>query len=383
MTAGWIAGTALGLAAALAAPDDVADPYTEGEPERVARAGYAALGAFEWSGGAPTSRVEAILGVGPLRWIETEHFRIGSALPAYDVPNADEESVRAELKALRERLPGLSSRREDLDPWLRAHLFAARLEAHYDQVCALLGVSDQDVAAERGPRGEQADMGSGPYLGMRHKYDVLLLETQASLARYGEAFLHVRGLEGAYRSVHPDGGLVFVTAVEVVPGLERDRALHAHVAFHVTGMLLDGYRSFRHEAPLWWAEGIAQRLARPIATDPVCSTMPMRRAGTADGEDWASRLRRRVRNGFTPSISEMFTWEPTRACSEAELMAMWSRVDYLIARDEEAFAHLAFLLKDPSPHARMQDEALLEAYGLTPPEFDEAWALWVRRTYPR
>ena len=194
-----VAGMVLG---GLAAQDDpprddaarfAADPYTAGDAAAIERAGYARIGHFVFGDRHDTRRIEAELGRLPFVWIETEHFKLGSTLPAQKVPT-DKDARRAlldELTALRERLPRLKPRRiKVLDPWLRAHLYAARLERLYAEVVELLGVDDVEWPDADAPffRGAAPDdqpwMGRGPHLGVKGKFLVLLCRQQSACSRY-------------------------------------------------------------------------------------------------------------------------------------------------------------------------------------------------------
>ena len=82
-------------------------------------------------------------------WIETPHFRIGINLPAYTVPMDPviRAKIRDELTRLAEKLPRVNPKARRLDPWLRAHLVAHRLEKLYAETQSLFGVKDEDFPA--------------------------------------------------------------------------------------------------------------------------------------------------------------------------------------------------------------------------------------------
>src|SRR5262249_33774322 len=127
-------------------------------------------------------------------WIETKHFRIGINLPPWTVPMDPETraKIRGELERLAEKLPGINPKTRTLDPWLRAHLFAQRVEDVYDEFCKLAGVKDEDW-----PRDPdkvivlpgKPYMGQGPFLGMKQKYLLLLFEKETPFLQYMKGYL--------------------------------------------------------------------------------------------------------------------------------------------------------------------------------------------------
>src|SRR5690606_2370562 len=58
--------------------------------------------------------------------------------------------------------------------------------------------------------------------------------------------------------------LLFVTSPELGGWLDDDTAMHVHVVYDVVQMLLDGYRSYGHDTPVWFKTGLAQWYGRRI-----------------------------------------------------------------------------------------------------------------------
>src|SRR5262245_14144841 len=150
------------------------DPYTRGEEAALAKLGYVQYGPFVLYDQVRTEQVEEALGQVAFLWLETAHFKIGSNLRTYkqvgDV--REDDKLEAELKRLKKRLPYFAQLpRNKLDPWVRLHLFAQRLEEQYAEFQQRFGLSDGPAAA-RGKDGFEP--GTGPYLGMDQKHVVLL-----------------------------------------------------------------------------------------------------------------------------------------------------------------------------------------------------------------
>ena len=108
------------------------DPWTKNVPAAMEAAGILRFGNFAWGDGHGTSAIEETLGDMNLLWAETPHFRIASTLGEYSIPNGDrrqKKKLREELEELALILPNLNPRKiRKLDPWLRLHLWATRLE---------------------------------------------------------------------------------------------------------------------------------------------------------------------------------------------------------------------------------------------------------------
>ncbi len=164
-----LAGTIAG-AQQRPADDDKAsleDPWTKGDAAALEKLGYVHVGPMPWGDGHGTERIGEILGEERFRFVETAHFKLGSALPPLRMPR-DKDAHRKlveELTRLEEKLPDLHARRvRVLDPWLRTHLFAQRLEELYAQIEALLGVTDAEFPGpdapffrNRAPLGQEVD----------------------------------------------------------------------------------------------------------------------------------------------------------------------------------------------------------------------------------
>ena len=64
------------------------DPYTEGDPEAVERAGYFATGGFEFAA-SDTATIDARYPKETIVWLETAHFQLGCAMPAQTIKKID------------------------------------------------------------------------------------------------------------------------------------------------------------------------------------------------------------------------------------------------------------------------------------------------------
>jgi hypothetical protein len=364
------------------------DPYTKGEPELRARLGYVGSAPFSLAGRTTTSEVGEVLGGIPIQWVQTEHFMLASSLKTYRLGADQQESAKidAELDRLEERLGRLKRPRNELDPWLRLHLYAQRLEELYAAFCADLGLSERELAA--------GALGPGPYLGQKEKFVVLLLQQSSSVGRYTQRFA---GLEQtfSYRVSFPDGGCAFVVAAEALvdASYPLDATLHGYVVSSVVANLCDAFRMSWGSVPPWFKYGLAHRRSRSI---DARWNLYEGSSGADQREDawrWEPRVRGLVANEVLPPWETMLAWkEPSEMDVRAHLMA-WSCVDWLVER--KGARPLAFLMSvtEPPPagasdlpeelRLERQRAGLEEAFGASVAELDAQWRRYVERRYER
>ncbi len=380
------------------APVPRQDPYTRGEPETLEALGYRSFGPFDWGDAHRTNTVDRVLGDIGLRWVETRHFRLGSSLPAWRIPPGDRtkrDRIRQELEELAVLLPRLEAKKvRVLDPWLRLHLYAFRLERLYAEFSRLHGLTDADFPAQPGELADGRFRGQGPWLGMRSKFTVLLFEKQSDLQRYAGHFLGQPSPGPRRYHFLETGSLFFGTATELADGAFRDDlALYGHVVFNVTHNLVAGFQSYNHEPPFWYAEGLAHWLARKVnrAQNNFSAASP-EEVDFRMVTDWARRVRARAAHDYFPSMAEILGWAWNEPRSFADHMMLWSRVDHLIALDPEGPGRFLARYKEPFPgHTGLptremllerQDEALAAGWGRSPEDLDLLWRDYVRRHYP-
>lgn len=352
------------------------DPYTRGEAPALAQAGYVSFGVFPVGDGHDTGDVDDALGGAPVLWIETEHFRLGCSLDTYRVPrDADERrKLRGELERLGEKLPRVKPRTTKLDPWLRAHLFAQRLESLRAEFVEALRLA--------GP-GED-----GPRLAMPGKTSVLVFQRESTLARYTSTYCGGTA-QDAHSHYFPDGEtLLFAISDEGVDG--TDTALHYGVVFGVTQSLVYSIHGFTHVPPRWWTLGLARWFARRVSPDVQLYTGA---AGAAlppkELADWEKLVRGRVQAGFYPDWSSTLAWSDGGDNNFGAHVVLWSRIDFLLDQEEDVLRTLVDELHRPEPAAEDREarlaqrlgQAVFQATGMGPAELDAAWTAWVGERY--
>lgn len=362
------------------------DPYTRGEREPLQRAGYESFGPFPFCMNHDSAAVAALLPEEPIAWIETAHFRLGASLSPLRLDDRNQQpELRAELKALASKLPGVDPKTRDLDPWLRAHLFAQRLERIHAEVSAVLQVDDDAFSkTPSDPIAERTFMGLGPHFGMKEKFTVLLLRDGAHLRRFTAAFHGIATSEPSRQFDHALGcGFVGAAETSVHGTLAKDRAMHANVAYHTAALLYVSYRSYCHDVPAWVIDGLAHDHARAVATDVPIHVSTDLESATAEYTQWDSLWKSRLAEGRFDSSTEWLEGTNQSALTDEQRLQAWAFVRHLRSLGPTAFPTFFRRLKDPF-HRRLrfptleelaerQRSAWQEAFGATARELFAAW----------
>ena len=378
------------------------DPYTKNDPAAMAKAGYVNFGPFQFGNVAdkPTQStdVENRLEFTRILWAETKHFRIGLNLPEWTVPLDPETrgKIRGELEELAKTLPGVNPKTRTLDPWLRLHLTAMRLEKLYADTSTLFGVKDEDfppdpkkVVKLPGAR----YMGYGPYLGMKDKYLVLVTEKPGPFHEYMKTFVG-RDSSLPQRWHYKETGALFIgfcTESDKFP-LKHDTALHCALAFNVGINLLDGFRFYAYDLPVWIREGFGHWNSRRVSGD--WPSFDQNEGSTADMKivaRWNVYCRNLAGTPKMTAFPEVIGWRDFGNIKFDDHVAIWSRIDWLIAQGPDKWQKFLFGVKgrvddnwgaDQSDLVGATREALQQAYGVSVLDFDRRWVEWVKATYP-
>lgn len=386
------------LSMALVAQADERDPYTKHDPAAMRRAGIVAVESFMWGKDHSTRAIQSLLGFEPIRFLETVHFKLGVSLSAQGLPSDPEDraALRAELRALAAVLPAVDADTKVVDGWLRAHLYARRLEALYAEFSKRLRVDPVALAAARPGSAYGSDyVGEGPYLGQPGKYQVLLLRDQASVASYLKNFANHGATRRASRHVCDDGASLLLAAAELMPDedLRRDGDLHAAVVHHTTHLLLDGYRYYWHDCAPWLEEGLAQWFrAEFVPRHVYFGERPADLPLQPNDRAWRSKLRVRVARERSVSSASLFDLPHGEQLSFEQVLAAWSRVDFLLREHGAMFPPLLQQLKGPDPSKlpprpsaadvmARQRAAFVRVFGWGCVDFDAAWSTWVMNEY--
>jgi len=345
-----------------------------------------------------TTAAQALGGI-PLLWVETEHFKIGSALGEYTLGDEYEKKrVQGELERLAARLPDVKPRTKKLDPWLRLHLYAQRLEELYAQFLGAFHLRESEFPTApsdpQKPRGA-GYMGEGHYLGMAAKFTVLVLEKKSSAARYGTEYLGHEPDGPTHHLFATSDSWLYLTANEFLVGENAtDTGLACEVIGGVAQNLALGFRGPKVGLCFAVSEGIAHWFAQRI--DPRYHLMATGDAEpriSADEGGWAPPVRARVEHRVFPSTHDMLGWSASTPLEWADHLVLWSRLDYLLAREDGAAGTFLRQLKEPPAEgaaAPTEDERIERARNALAAiadgdlaHFDALWSEWVLKTYPK
>ena len=370
--------------------DPAACEWCRAEPALLEAAGLVSHGPFPF-GNEDSTRVDGLLAVNDIRWIESRHFRIGFALGPHKVKPEEKNKIRAELEQLAALLPAVNPRTKVLDPFLRAHLYAQRCEQLYARFLQIMRVTEEDFPpVPRAWNRQGKYMGEGPYLGQREKYEVLIVPAQASHVQFLKHHFgllikqtqrwNILARDCLIVSIHTEDG-----------GLREDQALHGHLAFNLAINMLDGFKHYSYETPIWIREGLAHYLEREIS--PEFNSFDSSEGAVAaktSKSKWEPEVKKLVSAGQAPRMAELVA---LKGYAELELphhFTTWGVVDYLLRTNPEGFACLNDRihgrtneqgLPDGSKMDDLHREAFKECLGQSYAEFDRAWAEWVLSNY--
>lgn len=330
------------------------DPYTKGEAAALKKAGYVSFGPFPFGERHTSKQVEALLGDEPLIWVETAHFRLGCAVSPLGARRGDADwikTLKAELKRLKLKMEGIKSAQRTLDPWLRTHLIAQRLEDIYAMIQRDLGVTDADFPQQpmdpTGPPDKY--QGQGPYLGQISKYPVLILRRGASNARYTRAYGDRETTDPLRLFFQNHGTLGLCLSEETNQGLLRnDHALHAHLVYNVAINLLNGYRAYGHELPPWIVFGLAHRYSRQISPRyPAYDRKQDTRKEDSPFWQWGDRAAGLMKFGAFESLEDLMRREDVTAFDQEQHIQSWYLVDWLMTEHQPQLMSFLRRMKDP------------------------------------
>ena len=361
---------------------------------------------------------------GEVLWLQTPHFRIGSMLKKWKIPVPDKKLYRAELALMAEDYPDLDPKTSTLDPWLRLHLMAWRMENMYAEFLDHMGYTDEDFRRlpdeellsqafegeftkvinefelARGgqvrPEGFAQWVGMGQYLGQPHRFEIFVCEDEAV---WQEFKLRYCGIKTA----HPQRWNVKVETVDEGYTQSRSRALsfgmslkqakvrhdqHLHNALrhNLAINFLDGYMLYLFDMPAWIREGYAHYMRR----------LNVHGYNFFDGgegaalienqeENWAPIVRKLVKKDEGADFARLSRINDYVDLQFEDHLVVWSKIDFLIQTDKQKFGEFIRRIKVQGTGAAIADvqrDAFREIYGWTMRQADEAWKTWVLETYP-
>jgi hypothetical protein len=387
----------LACAAAIAEParaqskkdtDPANCPYCHNDPVLLKQAGLVSHGGFPF-GVTDTAKVDEFLSGSEIRWIETANFRIGFALGSNRVKFEEKKKFLAELGRLALVLPEVKPDAVLIDPWLRTHLYAQRAEEIHKRFVQL--IQAENVAFADGSGKWEGDYkGEGPYLGMKEKYEVLLLPTEAMHAKFLTEHAGLQ-IKNSQRWHFIDRGKITLVAHTEQGKLRVDEAMHAHLAFNLAHNFYDGLLHYSYDTPVWLHEGIAHLFEREVS--PKYNSFDSGEGAVAEmssKSNWQPEVMKLIAGGQAPRMAELMSLKSYAELKLPHHFTTWSMIDYLTKTQPDAFAKFLWAIKSCKDsrgvptgenlgeyHRQKFKETLEMSYA----EFDEAWRAWAMANY--
>jgi len=359
--------------------------WCEGDPARMQAAGIVNHGGFKFCS-TDTAGVDRHFGGKDIYWIESEHLRIGLCLGPHKVGPDEAKKVRADLTELSAKLPKVDPKTKNLDPFMRAHLYAHRLERAYARFMELMRVEASDF-----PDGRSVWLlgtpyfGEGPYLGQKEKYEVLVLPTGADQASFMLPQFGLAVKRTQRWNIMERDCLVVVTNL-AENELRSDGQLYGHLVFNLAVNFQDGFKHYSYETPVWIREGLAHFMEREI--DPKYNTFDSSEGGQSikvNKENWDAEVKQLIAAGKAPRVAELAALKTYAEFELRHHYACWSMTRFLIETNPEGYAKLQGKLhgrKKPDGTPDSEDmmtvlrEAFQECLGMGYAQFDAAWQAW-------
>lgn len=361
-------------------------PYCANDPELMAAAGIVSHGGFEF-GRTDTDGIDDLMASNDIRWIETPHFEIGFGGPPYKPKAKERKALTAELTELAKALPEIKPKTRTLDPWLRAHMYAARSEQIWDRFLEIMQVEESDFPDGTTLwDGTGEYRGEGPYLGQKGKYELLILPGEGDLVAYiRDQYGLTTNLTSRWNNIERDS---IVVTMHLADGdLKKDTALHGHVAFNLAHNLLDGFEHYSYDTPIWIHEGLAHYFEREVS--PLYNSFDGSEGGIpirTNEDDWEGEAEDLARSGEASRMAQLMRLQTYSDMSLEDHFTTWSMVKFLIEEHPDFFAGLnkelhgrmdASGVVDSQNLGDVHREYFKEHLGMSYIQFDQAWRNWV------
>ena len=308
-------------------------PWTGGDAEMLARIGVLSISGFEFGTYDSTEKADEYFAGDDIKWVETAHFRIGFGLASYKVPGGTERNkLRAELEHVAGLWPEaeFSPKTRIIDPWMRAYLFAIRAEKLWDEFLVLLDVEESDFPDEATTWDTTGKyMGQGPYLGEKGKYEVLFLPSEVASKEYLRThFGLLMKLTQRWNIIEKD---TLHMVIHTRQGdLKKDTALHGHFVFNMVLQMLNGYKHYSYDSPVWLMEGIAHWFERQVS--PEYNTFDSSEGAVAEmtkKSNWEPPTRRLVSKDDYIPMARLVNMKGYAELTLEHHYTTWSMIDYL------------------------------------------------------
>jgi hypothetical protein len=356
-------------------------------------------------------------------WLQTPHFRIGSMMKKWKIPVPERKAYRAELAEMQATYPEIDPKVSTLDPWLRLHLYAWRMEKMYALFLDHMGLTDEDFLKlppeeifDQAFAGEYTDVinqfeldrggqvrspgfpewvGMGQFLGEPYRFEIFMCEEESVWREFKLSYFGIK-------TTHPQRWNIKVESTDKGLTQSRSRCMlfgisgkqaevrheqHMHNALrhNMAINFLDGYMLYLFDLPSWLREGYAHYMRRlNLKGYSFYDTGEGGAAIDKDLEEWAPLVRKLVKKNEAADFATLARLNDYVDLDFDAHVVVWSKIEFLITTDKVKFGQFVTKLKSQESGAGMADaqrKAFKEIYGWTMRQADEAWKTWVLETY--
>lgn len=267
--------------------------------------------------------------------IRTAHFQI-----AWDIP---EIKVGRRVYRLHEAM----------------HLYAERMEALYQQLLEIHGITERDVRST--------------------VHRLYLVDRESTSRRVGNAVMD-GGFANSYRKslIGPGSKLLCYRNSKDFPRDEDFHEFLVHTVSHHLHNEIDQCNQWLAVRYGWVYEGLAHYLEIRNFGTPI--TWCSRETGGFQhwkGKNWEGNVKRAVIGGADPAFQDVIQ-KANDTLTPMEHQFAWSYIDYLMWLDPKKMPKLIGYMKGPQLPTR---DALKKAYGLSIGQFVDGWKAFVLEEY--
>lgn len=371
-------------------------PWCHNDPTLMRAAGIVSHGGFEFgakdasaaadSHAYDTHGVDKFFGGKDIYWIESAHYELGLCLGVHKVSPDESKRVRAELAELAQVLPDVDPKTRVLEPFMRTHLYALRVEKMWKRFLELLQVKETDF-----PDGRSVWLlgtpysGEGPYVGERGKFELLVLPTAADQVGYLQQQFGLAVKRTQRWNVIDRDSLIVITNLSENE-LHEDQQIHGHIVFNLSINMIDAYKHYSYDTPCWLREGIGHFMEREI--NPRFNTFDASEGSNGvrvNKENWDTEVKQLIASGKAPRVAELSALRTYAEFEQRHHYACWSMTKFMVATNPAGYGCLNARLHgrkkpdgtpDPLDLLTVQRDAFQECLGMGYADFDQAWAAW-------
>lgn len=381
----WVAPTPVARAAQGVRPAEGVCPWCKNDPVLMKKAGIVAHDKMPF-GRKTADDLRKFLTYATPRFIESNHFRIGSTLPGFSVPEKDSKRYQEELARLSKLLPSVKPKEKNIDPWLQLHLMAMRCEERYERFLGIIQMKSSDFTVREFGKPYH---GEGIYLGMKEKFEVVLLRNQREFTDT------LREQSGSTTKLTKRDHFVERGALSVfIPcdgDLKPDDQLWAHIAHNLGHNFVLGYKYFSYEPPKWFEEGMGHMFEKEVHDD--FNSFDSEEAAVGEmthARDWRQETLKIIDRGKAASLAELIQRKTLGDIGKEDHVIVWSKVCFMVEKFPDATAKFLDAVRgrlnaegfpDGANLTGIQRDVFKEHLKLTFSEFDKEWEKWAKKTY--